>query len=92
MRLTVLGSGTLIPDAHRGSPGLALEAEGLLCFMDLGSGTLYRARQAGIDIEQLDCILLTHLHPDHTGDLVPLLFAFHTGPMARRSKLVIAGP
>jgi ribonuclease BN (tRNA processing enzyme) len=92
MKLTVLGSGTLVPDAERGSPGLAIEAGGRVMFLDIGSGSLYRARKAAISIEQLDLVLLTHLHPDHTGDLVPALFAFHAGPMARTRRLLIAGP
>lgn len=92
MKLTVLGSGTLVPDAERGSPGLAIEAGDKVILLDIGSGSLYRARKAEISIERIDLVLLTHLHPDHTGDLVPALFAFHAGPMARTKRLLITGP
>jgi len=92
MDVTILGSGTAIPDGERGSPGLAVSVDGTLLLMDLGSGSLYRADRFGIPVDQVDCILITHLHPDHHGDLVPLLFAFRNPELERNKGLLLVGP
>ena len=92
MRLSILGSGTAIPDAERGSPGLALEAGSNLILLDIGSGSLYRAERAGIRVQDIDHLLITHLHIDHVGDLAPLLFAFRSSEMDRSKRLVVTGP
>ncbi len=92
MEITVLGSGTAIPDKERGSPGIALRSGDTLLFLDLGSGSLYRAARFGIEVSRLDGVLLSHLHPDHTGDLVPLLFAFRNPEWPREGALSLFGP
>lgn len=92
MRMMVLGSGTAVPDPERGSPGLAVWVEESLLFLDLGSGSLGRAARFGISVADLDGVFLSHLHPDHTGDLVPLLFAFRNPEWPRSKPLWLWGP
>ena len=92
MDVTILGSGTAIPDKERGAPGLAVSIGRTLLFLDLGPGTLYRAARAGIAVNQVDYILLSHFHLDHTADLAPLLFAFHNPVYERHKDLTILGP
>ena len=92
MEIVVLGSGTAIPDPERGSPGIAVEVEGSLLFLDLGSGSLTRASRAGLSVEQTCGVLLSHLHPDHAADLVPLLFAFRNPEYRRTRELLLVGP
>jgi ribonuclease BN (tRNA processing enzyme) len=92
MEITVLGSGTAIPDKERGSPGISVCSGGTLLFLDLGSGSLYRAARFGIEVRRVDGVLLSHLHPDHTGDLVPLLFAFRNPEWPREGALSLFGP
>ncbi len=92
MDITVLGSGTAIPEKGRGSPGLAVRSGDTLLFLDLGAGSLYRAARFDIDVAGVDGVLLSHLHPDHTGDLVPLLFAFRNPEWPREEPLSIFGP
>lgn len=92
MEVTILGSGTAIPDKERGSPGVAVRSDDTLLLLDPGSGTLYRAARFGIDVSRVDGVLLSHLHPDHTGDLVPLLFAFRNPEWPREEPLSIFGP
>ena len=75
MKLYVLGSGTCVPYAKRGSSGYALELSGSTILLDCGSGTTGKLARAGISYLNVDHIFLSHLHPDHTGDLVPFLFA-----------------
>ncbi len=75
MKLTILGSGTCVPYTERGSSGYALETPGARVLLDCGSGTTWKLARAGISYLDIDHIFLSHLHPDHTGDLVPFLFA-----------------
>jgi ribonuclease BN (tRNA processing enzyme) len=75
MELIVLGSGTGVPSLRRGSPALAVIAAGRLLLLDLGSGALRALLSHGLNFSEIDIFALTHLHPDHLGDLVPFLFA-----------------
>lgn len=76
MRFTVLGSGTTFPDANRGPAGFLVQADGAAFLVDGGSGTLQRCMRAGVDPRELTAHFLSHWHPDHMADLVPLLFTF----------------
>lgn len=95
MKLTVLGSGTLVPHAERGTPGFAVTGsgtDGVLLF-DGGSGTLQRAARAGIDWRAARHLFYTHFHPDHTLDLVSYLFASnYAPPQPRTDTLTLLGP
>jgi ribonuclease BN (tRNA processing enzyme) len=77
MDLIILGSGTGVPSLRRGSPAYAVQAAGRLLLLDLGSGACRALLRHDLNFSQVDLIALTHLHPDHIGDLVPFLFASH---------------
>jgi ribonuclease BN (tRNA processing enzyme) len=77
MELVILGSGTGVPSLRRGAPGYAVKAGGHLVVLDLGAGSLRALARHGLDFSGIDILALTHLHPDHVGDLVPFLFATH---------------
>ena len=91
MRLTVLGSGTGVPRADRGGPGHLVQAEGVSVLMDLGMGTLAKLQGLGVSLADVGPILVTHLHPDHTAELVSLLFALRNLGVDRRKPLVLMG-
>jgi ribonuclease BN (tRNA processing enzyme) len=93
LRLTVLGSGTLVADGRRGPAGYAMEHGATRLVLDGGTGTLRRLAEMGIDYRSIDHLLYTHVHPDHTGDLVPFLFSQrHTPGFERRRALRLSGP
>jgi ribonuclease BN (tRNA processing enzyme) len=92
MDVTILGSGTAIPSLRRGSPGLLVEVAGQSLLFDGGAGTLPKLLRAGVTVLDLDRVFYTHLHPDHTGDLVPLLFALRNPAWRRAKPLYITGP
>ena len=75
IKLTVLGSGSCIPYPGRGNSGYILDIDGHLVLMDGGSGALRRVADYGYDYRNIEYILYSHLHPDHTFDFVPYLFA-----------------
>jgi ribonuclease BN (tRNA processing enzyme) len=53
--------------------GKYVELDGLKFLIDPGPGTLVYASEAGLDMEEVDGILLSHLHPDHSTDTSALL-------------------
>jgi len=86
MDIFLLGAGTAIPVKQHSPAGLVVIADGRRLLFDIGPGTLSRLEQAGISYDQLDQLLLTHFHPDHTLDLATLLLVFNYAPCARRTR------
>lgn len=68
----------------------ALQVGEALFLVDCGYGTRRSMREAGLDIYAVDAIMLTHLHDDHTADLVAILT--HLATQTRRRDLTIYGP
>ncbi len=93
MKLIVLGSGTCVPSLKRNAPGYYLEAEGCRILVDCGSGTLLQLEKAGRSYRDIDAVFITHKHPDHFADLMPLVHALLATPkFNRKSDLYIISP
>ncbi len=93
MELTVLGSGTCIPTVDRGPSGLALVFGSHLILFDGGGGSLRPMPRLGLDFRKVDFHCITHFHPDHSVDLIPLLFAMnYTVDFRRSDPLHVVGP
>lgn len=75
MKLTLLGTGTPIPDPARRGPAQCIEVGGALLLVDCGSGVLHRLLEAGYARPPIRQIALTHLHSDHITGLPDLLWA-----------------
>ena len=91
--LTVLGSGSGVPLPERASAGYWLQAPGFSALVDCGSGVLRRLAEAGGDYRTLDAVFITHVHPDHIGELALLLHALKATPGFRReAPLQLFGP
>ena len=86
MKFIVLGSGTCVPSLKRNAPGYYLEAEGCKVLVDCGSGTLLQLEKAGISYKDIDAVFITHTHPDHFADLMPLIQALLATPQFTREK------
>ena len=72
MRLTVLGAGPAYTDRQGASGASYLVSEGdTHVLLDLGQGSLPRLF-AHVDPSALAAVAISHLHPDHYIDLVPL--------------------
>ncbi|MHA1484357.1 MAG: MBL fold metallo-hydrolase [Candidatus Thorarchaeota archaeon] len=72
MRVTLLGSGTSLPDPDRVQSGILVEAGNQTILFDIGSGTLHRLTQTQVDVTSIDAVFITHFHIDHCSDFVPL--------------------
>jgi len=89
--LIILGSGTGIPSLRRGSPGILSISESAKILIDSGSGTARKMLEVGITYLDLDLLLYTHIHPDHSSDLVPILFACKYADLPRKKDLLCVG-
>ena len=65
MRLTLLGTGSPLPDPNRAGPSTLVQAGDANLLVDTGRGVLMRLVGAGLLPPQLSAVLLTHLHSDH---------------------------
>ncbi len=93
MELIILGSGTAIPLADRASPSVAIFIEDQFLLMDIGPGTVRQLAVAGLNHEDIDYIAISHFHPDHTADLIHLIFATRHPPvLEKRKPFTVIGP
>lgn len=91
-QLLILGSGTGMPNPRRSAPGYLLDMNGANILFDSGAGTLQRMITYGVTYLDIDYICYTHLHPDHTLDLVSILFASRNPKNPRKRSLTVVGP
>jgi ribonuclease Z len=67
--VTLLGTGSPIPDPNRAGPSTLVRAGGQTFLVDCGRGVLQRAAAVGVGADGLTALLLSHLHSDHIADL-----------------------
>jgi len=91
MTLQVLGSGgPELTDKRASSAYLVWIGNQAKILIDFGGGASLRYEESGAKIEDLEVILLTHLHADHTSDLPALLKASFFTPS--KGDLHLFGP
>jgi ribonuclease Z len=79
MRVTVLGSGNPWVTRAQASAGMLVEvgnAERDLVVLDLGTGSLANFSSLKLPVNKLDKVFITHLHADHTPDLITLFGSY----------------
>ena len=69
LQVIVLGSGGPRAFGRAGSAFIVLVAGTPRILVDAGPGAFVRIGELGLRLEQVDTVLLTHLHIDHSGDL-----------------------
>ncbi|NMA91723.1 MAG: MBL fold metallo-hydrolase [Firmicutes bacterium] len=74
MHLTVIGCYGPYPPAGGACSGYLLEKDEFKILIDCGSGVLSRL-QNFVSLWELDALVLSHLHGDHTSDLTVLRYA-----------------
>jgi ribonuclease BN (tRNA processing enzyme) len=91
--ITLLGTGTCQIELERRASSVLLELDGMHILFDCGHGIVQRLLEVGIQPNEIAHIVLSHFHPDHVSDLIPLL---HAGAWSRRNPrtldLHIYGP
>jgi len=88
-KLIILGTSNAIPDEHHENTHMALVGEKRTVLIDCVNNPIVRLRQAGLDINQLTDLVLTHFHPDHVSGVPSLLM--NSWLLGRRQPLDIYG-
>jgi len=87
LKITVVGSGGAALTKQR-SCGSILVDEDML--VDCGCGSLKNLRLLNVNLEDIETILLSHLHNDHVGDIVSVLWTMQIE--GHKTPLKIYGP
>ncbi len=92
-QMTLLGTGTCQIEAEHRASSVLITLEHMPILFDCGHGIVQRLLEVGVRHSQIEHVVLSHFHPDHVSDLVPLL---HAGAWSRRdprsTNLHIYGP
>ncbi|HEX7444524.1 MAG TPA: MBL fold metallo-hydrolase [Acidimicrobiales bacterium] len=89
--VTLLGTGSPLPDANRAGPSTLVQSAGTTLLVDCGRGVLMRLSAAGVLPTMLDAVLVTHLHSDHLTDLNDVITT-HWVMGSEDNTLTIYGP
>ncbi|MEM2910590.1 MAG: MBL fold metallo-hydrolase [Nitrososphaerota archaeon] len=96
MRLTFLGTGSIVPTPDRFSSAILLEIGKGKLLLDCGPGTLEKLRRVSVDPNAISRVFLTHYHVDHVLDLPAMVklrvFDSSGGPSPSPLRLKVYGP
>jgi ribonuclease BN (tRNA processing enzyme) len=90
--VTILGSGTCVPSLKRSSCSVLMKVGTSKLLFDSGPGTMRRLLEAHTTIFEISHIFYSHLHPDHSSEFVPFIFATkYPENNRRKTPLTVAG-
>jgi ribonuclease BN (tRNA processing enzyme) len=90
VRIRFLGTGDAFGSGGRLQTCILAESTSGSCLIDCGASSLIALKQAGVAPNDIDTILITHLHGDHFGGLP--FFILDEQFSNRTDPLIIAGP
>jgi ribonuclease BN (tRNA processing enzyme) len=79
MELTVLGGAAACPNPGQGSSSYLVKFDERFWLLDCGPDTIQELRKHA-ELDQIERILISHVHADHTLDLVPLRYGIKYDP------------
>lgn len=92
IEVTLLGTGSPIPDPNRAGPSTLIRAGQQTFLVDCGRGVLQRLAAVGSGANALTALLLTHLHSDHIADLGDVIITRWVSTFTEQVPLPIIGP
>jgi ribonuclease BN (tRNA processing enzyme) len=93
--IVLLGTGGAVPTPDRSPTASWITLDDRTLLLDPGPGALSRlikSPHGPNSLDAVDSVLLTHLHPDHCADLVPLFFALRLSLLTSQRPLQLIGP
>ena len=91
MRVTVVGCAGSFPGPDSPASCYLVEHEGFRIALDMGNGSV-GALQRYVDLDQIDAVVLSHLHADHCLDLCSLYVFKRYHPEGPRRRIPVFGP
>jgi ribonuclease BN (tRNA processing enzyme) len=91
-KLTILGTGTILPAPGRKCAGYLLETDIGLILLDCGPGTLIQLSELGVDFTKIKYIFLTHFHLDHISDFFAIIHSRWLRNVNENDVVYMAGP
>ncbi|HEC08682.1 MAG TPA: MBL fold metallo-hydrolase [Acidimicrobiales bacterium] len=88
MKVTLLGTGGPRPDVDRAGPATLVEHGGHSVLVDAGRGVATQLLRAGVGVEEIDVVLITHFHYDHTVALDDVIMSAWNNGRTRPLKLI----
>ncbi|MBU1975128.1 MAG: MBL fold metallo-hydrolase [Nanoarchaeota archaeon] len=95
MKVTILGSGTYVPELNKCTASYLIQTEKNNLLFDFGRGCTNQLLKKGIQYYAIDTIFITHMHADHLVELGPFLHIAKSEPSGaekRTKDLTIYGP
>ncbi len=80
-----------MPDANGANSGYLFRQDGFTLLVDCGSGVFSKLRALADPLE-VDAVLITHMHADHTTDLIPFSHALTYPYEHHRKRPALWGP
>jgi ribonuclease BN (tRNA processing enzyme) len=91
MRVTFVGTGDAFGTGGRAHTCIRLDSDGKCLLLDFGAASIVGWRRLGFSFNDVDAVLVTHLHGDHFGGL-PFLMLEAQYIEPRSKPLVVMGP
>ena len=95
MKLTVLGSGTMMPTKKRYPSGYLLDAGSTRVLLDCSAPAIARLVDHGVPFREIEALCITHFHTDHFGGFLPFVHALWVDNLMTKrqaSPLTVLGP
>jgi ribonuclease BN (tRNA processing enzyme) len=91
MRLTILGRSPARPNPGEACAGYLVEGGGSRVLLDVGPGVVAQLLRRNTP-DELDAVVISHMHTDHCLDLVTLRYSYPWVDVAKKRLLVIVPP
>ena len=91
VQVTVLGAGDAFGSGGRRQSSYLVQGQSAAFLMDAGPTVLAALKDAGKNTEEIDFILISHLHGDHFAG-IPFMIMEYLYERPRKRELLIAGP
>lgn len=90
INLTILGSGSAVPNLNRSVSGQYLNFNERRILIDCGEGTQLQLRKYKVKFQRLQYVFISHLHGDHYLGIFGLIASMNL--LGRTNKLIIFAP
>lgn len=91
MKLTILGRSPARPNPGEACAGYLVEGGGARVLLDVGPGVVAQLLRRNTP-DELDAVVISHMHTDHCLDLVTLRYSYPWIDVAKKRLLVIVPP